>query len=268
MSGSARRISAMFLRYLYLHKRSVSRTLELVFWPVMELLVWGFVTLYIKSLADGSLAQVIVFLINAIIFWDILYRSQQGVSISFIEDIWTHNIINLLISPLKLWEWLTATFLYGAAKTILITMILSFLALVLYSFNLVSEMGFYLVLHAANLLFFGWTLGVATSGLLLRWGHAVEALIWGIPFLIQPLSAIYYPLSVLPPWLQNVSLAIPSTYVFEGMRDIIKTGRMDLHYFFISFGINLVCFAAASAFFIFMYYRSRASGRLGRLGMD
>src|SRR3990167_6496181 len=138
MSGSIRRIGAMILRYLYLHKRSVPRTFEIIFWPVMELFLWGFVTLYIQRVAGGDLSRIIVFLINGLIFWDILYRSQQAVSISIIEDIWTQNIVNLLISPLKIWEWMVSTFIYGFMKTMLITVILAGLAVVLYHFNLIQ----------------------------------------------------------------------------------------------------------------------------------
>lgn len=258
----------MFIRHLYLHQRSATRSLELIFWPVMELLVWGFVSLYIQRIASGDLAQFIVFLINAIIFWDILYRSQQGVSVSFVEEIWTRNILNLLISPLKIWEWLAAIFLYGAVKTMLITVILAVLALVFYHFNLIEAMGFYLLPMGASLLFFGWTLGILTSGLLIRWGHAAEALIWGIPFLIQPLSAIYYPVSVLPFPLQLVSKLIPSTYIFEGMRSVIHTGQMPWNDFLISMALNAAYFVVGVKFFMIMYGRARVTGRLSRLGMD
>lgn len=268
MLESFYRINAMFIRHLYLHQRSVTRSLELFFWPVMELLVWGFVSLYIQTIAPGGVAQIIVYLINAIIFWDILYRSQQGVSVSFVEEVWTRNILNLLISPLRIWEWLAAIFLYGAVKTIAITAILAILALGFYHFDLIDAMGFYLLPLAASLLFFGWTLGIVTSGLLIRWGHAAEALIWGIPFLIQPLSAIYYPVSILPPPLQAVSKLIPSTYIFEGMRSIIQTGQMDWRYFLMSMILNLIYFVFGVWFFKQMYSRARVTGRLGRLGMD
>ena len=258
----------MLMRYLYLHKRSVSRSLELIFWPVMELLVWGFVSVYIQQTAQGSLAQVIIFLINAIIFWDLLYRSQQGITISFIEDIWTQNIANLLVSPLRIIEWLGATFFYAMIKTFVITGILGTLAYVFYHFNIIGTDGLYLIPFMVNLLIFGWALGIFTSGLLIRWGHAVEALIWGIPFLIQPLSAIYYPLSVLPPWLQVVSKCIPSTYVFEGMRTVIQTGTMPKKFLILALLLNVVYLVLSGLFFWWMFRRSRATGRLGRLGMD
>src|ERR1044072_1852762 len=121
MIETVERISGILLRYFYLHKRSIPRTFEIFFWPVMELLVWGFVAVYIQQISGNTLAQLAAALINAMIFWDILYRSQQGVSISFVEDIWTQNIVNILISPLKIWEWILATFIYGMLKTLFIT---------------------------------------------------------------------------------------------------------------------------------------------------
>ena len=268
MADSLLRILGMLQRYLYLHKRSLPRTLEIVFWPVMELLVWGFVSVYLRQLSPGTLSNLFFFLINAMIFWDILYRSQQAVSIAIVEDIWTQNIVNLLVSPLKIWEWLTSTFIYGLAKVVVITIILSLIAWALYQFNLIDNLGFAVLPLIFNLLLFGWAVGVFTAALVVRWGHAAEALVWGIPYLLQPISAIYYPLSVLPPWLQVVSRCLPSTYVFEGMRAASATHQMPVDFFFIALGLNLVYFILAGIFFNSMYGAARRSGRLGRLGMD
>ena len=268
MRESVNRVGGMILRYVYLHRRSMPRFFEIMFWPVMELLVWGFVSVYLQSISGGALSRIAAALINAMIFWDILYRSQQAVSISFIEDIWTQNIVNLLVSPLKISEWILSTFIYGTAKTLLITLILSTLAAIFYHFNLISELHLYLIPLVFNLLLFGWVVGVITSSLIVRWGHAAEALIWGVPFLIQPLSAVFYPLSILPPWLQMISKTLPSTYVFEGMRAIIQTGEAPWRYFFIALGLNLVYFALSGLVFKWMFSQARVSGRLGRLGMD
>jgi len=268
MTACLERLQAMMLRYLYLHRRSLPRTLEILFWPVMELLVWGFVSVYIRSLSPTTLTHIILVLINAMIFWDILYRGQQAVSIAIVEDIWTQNIVNILVSPLKIWEWLLATFLYGLLKITLITTILSLIAYALYQFNLIDSLGFYLLPLVFNLLLFGWAMGVFTSALIIRWGHSAEALVWGVPYLLQPLSAIYYPLSVLPEWMQWISRCLPSTYVFEGMRRVTETKTLPAEYFWIALGLNAVYFILGGLFFSAMYRSARRSGRLGRLGMD
>lgn len=258
----------MFLRYLYLHKRSLARSLEIIFWPVMSLMLWGFLTLYVQKLVTSDMSRVVVFLISAMIFWDILYRSQQGVTMSVIEDVWTQNIQNIFISPLKVWEWVSATFIYGIYKTFVITLVLTLLATVFYQFNMFERIGFYLIPLLANLVLFGWALGLMTSGFLIRFGHSVEALIWGVPFLIQPFSAIYYPLSTLPSWLQPLSLALPSTYVCEGMREVIKTGEFQWDYFYIPLSLNIIYFIVGSLIFNWMYKSARRTGRLGQLGLS
>ncbi len=268
MKNSLTRIGGVLLRYLYLHTRSMPRLFEIFFWPVMELLVWGFVSVYFQTLMADPAARLAAILISAMIFWDILYRSQQAVSIAVVEDIWTQNIINVLISPLRIWEWLTATFVYGFLKITVITLLLSAIAATLYHFNLYNHLGFFLIPLVVNLLFFGWALGVFTSALVVRWGHSAEALIWGIPYLVQPVSAIYYPVSVLPVPLQWVAKSLPSTYVFEGIREVTKTGVMPWGHFWTAIGLNLVYFLLASLFFAKMYASARNTGRLGRLGMD
>lgn len=268
MKQPLERVAAMFLRYAYLHQRSIPRTLEIVFWPVMDLLVWGFVAVYVQTLAQDRAAGILASLLNAMIFWDVLYRSQQAISISFMEDIWTQNITNILVSPLRLSEWVFATFLYGVAKTLVITVLLSLVAWGLYRFDLISAVGFYLVPLLANLFFFGWALGLFTSGLVLRFGYAAEALNWGVPFLIQPISAVFYPLSILPDWFAAVSRAVPSTWVFEGMRECVRTGTAPAGHILTALGLNLVYFALGALSFRYFYRRSYELGRLGKLGMD
>lgn len=268
MKKSLIRIKSMFMRYAYLHKRSMARTLEFFFWPVMSLLVWGFVTTYFQSIVMSDKARVVYFLISAMIFWDVLYRAQQTVTLAIAEDIWTHNIQNVILSPLRLWEWMASMFLFGLIKVIVVVIFLSVVALGLYRFHFFDMMGFYLFPFMASLLFFGWGIGVMTSGLLLRWGHAVEALIWGIPFLIQPLSAVFYPVATLPIWLQFISKLLPSTYVFEGIRSVTATGAMNWSLFGWSVVANLIFFVLSSVVFMVLFREARSAGRLGRLGMD
>ncbi len=269
MRASLRRVGALYLRYLYLHKRSMTRLLELIFWPVMQLLLWGFLSLYLQRLAgDSPMAQMFTYLINATIFWDILFRSQMGMSTSFMEDLWTQNIINILISPVRMVEWLGALCLYSLTKTVVITGILAMLALLLYHFSLIDAAGLALIPMGVNLAIFGWSLGLFATGLLIRWGLSVEALVWGLPFLLQPVSAVFYPLDVLPRGLQYVSLCLPGTYIFESARAIVRTGQVPWHNFAAAFGLNVVYFILGALFFMGMYRRARENGRLGRLSMD
>ena len=267
MRESFDRIAAVLLRQLYLHRRSLPRNLEIFFWPVMDLMVWGFLTVYLRQIAGSDLSRTIVFLIGAMIFWDILYRAQQSITIPLMEELWTRNATNLLVTPLRIWEWVAAMFLYGLVKILVTTTFLCIVAFVLYRYNL-GMFGFFLIPFVFNLLIFGWSVGVCTAGILVWWGYSAEALIWGIPFFLQPISAVFYPLDVLPSWLALIGSVLPSTYIFEGMRAVVNTGHLPGNTLVVSVTLNALTFAVAIGFFLFMLSRSRRAGRLAKLGQE
>lgn len=264
------RVQALVLRYTLLYRRSIPRLIELFFWPTMDLLVWGYVTLYLQRLykAGESLPTglgAITFLLGAMIFWDILYRAQQGVTLSFLEDVWTRNLLNIFVAPIRVEEFVVATCLVGLIRIGITVVALVVLAWLLYYFNLLA-MGFALIPLFVNLLLMGWALGMITTGLIMRWGQAVEALAWGVPFLVQPLAAVFYPVDVLPKWVQPISFALPATHVFEGMRQVLRDGTISGPRLMLAFGLNLVYLAVAAWFFRRMYHRAREKGLLARLG--
>jgi ABC-2 type transport system permease protein len=258
------RIGALLLRYLYLYRRSAARLMGILFWPVMDLLVWGFLTSYLEKLAAPS---AVVYLLGAVVFWDIFYSAQQAITLSITEEIWARNILNIFVAPVRTWELLVATSLIGVFRATVSAGILAILARVFYGFPLFA-IGLPLVPFYFSLLLFGWAMGMFTMALVLRFGQAAEALIWGIPFLIQPVSAVFYPLAVLPRWLQGIAKALPSTHVFEGMRSALQTGHVDTGTLVAAVGLNAVYLAAAAAFFGWMLERVREKGYLSRLGME
>lgn len=258
------RVSALLLRYLYLYRRSLARSMEIFFWPVMDLLVWGFLSTYLQRVAAPA---AISYLVGAMILWDVLYRCQQAITLSVTEDIWVRNILNIFVTPVRTSELLLATSLMGVIKSMVPGVLLVALAYAFYSFNLFA-LGAPLAPFLVSLLLFGWAVGMFTAALILRFGQAAEALVWGVPFLIQPVSAVFYPVDVLPPWLQAVARLLPSTYVFEGMRRVLQGGSIDSRLLAVAFGLNLVYLAAGAAFFAWMLDRVREKGYLGRLGME
>ena len=266
-AASALRIRSMLLRYLFLHRRSLIRAFDIVFWPVMDLLVWGFVTIYVQKAIQAPGASIMLFFIGAMISWDIHYRGQQAVTISFMEEIWNRNLTNILISPIRLWEWIVATFCYAAIRIVIVIAILATVAHVLYAFDL-ARAGWAFLPLAALLLLFGWGIGLFTTGLLLRFGYAAEALIWGIPFLVQPFSCVFYPVSVLPRWAQMIARCLPSTYAFEGLRMALAGQPVPASIWLPLIGLDALAFGAGIAFFVGMFRAARKAGRLGRLAHD
>ncbi len=258
------RISALVMRHLYLYRRSPTRIMGVIFWPVMSLLVWGFMTTYLQRVA---LPKTVIFLLGAIILWDVFFRSQQAISFSISEEIWVKNIINLFVSPLRIHELVLATCLVGMIRALITTSLLSGLAYLLYAFNILS-VGPALLPFFLNLLIFGWALGLITMSLVLRYGNASQALIWGVPFLIQPLSAVFYPVDVLPVWLRYISMALPSTHVFEGLRAALSTGKVNLPALWASMSLNLIYLALGALIFSWMLGKVREKGFLTRTNME
>ena len=257
------RINGLVLRYLYLYRRSLARAVEIFFWPIMDLLVWGFVSTYINQ--ENNVA---LFLLGSVIFWDVLYRSQQAITLSISEDIWVKNILNVFVSPVSIFELMVATCIMGIIKAVITAVVLGSLAFLLYAFNIVS-IGVLLLPFLISLLLFGWALGMVTMALILRFGKSAEALVWGIPFLIQPFSAVFYPVEVLPNWLQIVAYTMPSTYVFEGMREVLSNGEwLNLKILMIAFLLNILYLVAGAIFFGWMFSQVREKGYLTRLGME
>lgn len=257
------RIQALLLRHLYLYKRSVPRIMDIFYWPVMELLLWGFISIYLDKFNLGTF-NAITILLGAVIFWDLLNQSQRAVSIAFLEDVWEKNLLNLFVTPLKVSEFLVSTSLLGLVRIILVGAVMGILALVFYHFNILL-FGFYLIPFFINLLIFGWVLGLFTIAIILRYGTSAQVLAFGFLFLLQPFTAVFYPVSVLPQPLQTIAYAFPSTYVFEGMRAVIATEMLPMKLLIGALLTNLVFLVLIIWFFQKMFARVKARGQLMKL---
>lgn len=240
-----RAIVAIVLRYLLLYGRNPLRLFELFFWPFIHLIVWGYLSVHLTRTMGDNGAMSVAFLLGGVLLWDIQFRATQGVSISFLEDVWTRNLLNIFVAPVRTWEVVAGMCAVGLLRVMVTFPILICIAHFAYEFN-VFQLDLALIPFALNLLIFGWGLGMIANSLILRWGQAAEGLSWALPFMLQPVSAIFYPVDVLPPWLQPVALSLPPTQVFEGMRGVLegKPG-LEAHLLWAT-GLNVVWLLFAS----------------------
>ena len=254
------RINAMVLRYWYLLLSSWPRLLELIYWPVLQVITWGFLQSYIAQ-SDGFFARAGGTLIGAVILWDILFRGQLGFSISFLEEMWSRNLGNLMMSPLKPIEFLLALMVMSLVRLAIGVIPMTLLAWLFFGFNFYS-IGLPLIAFFCNLIFTSWSIGIFVSGLVLRNGLGAESIVWTLMFVMLPLACIYYPVSVLPAWLQYVAWALPPTYVFEGMRALLidHTFRADL--MLDSLALNAVLFVASFVIFLALLRSAKRQGSL------
>ncbi|SCZ35095.1 ABC-2 type transport system permease protein [Afifella marina DSM 2698] len=264
LSASLNRIFALVLRYWYLLKDSWPRLLDIVYWPTVELLMWGFLQAYlaektsVTALAGGAL-------IGSVLLWDILLRGQIGFSVSFLEEMWSRNLGNLMMTPLRMYELLAALGVMSIIRLLIGLVPVTVMAIVFFGFNLLG-MGLALAAFFANLIITSWAVGLFACGIVLRNGLGAESFVWSVSFLLLPLACVYYPVTVLPAWLQPISLALPPTHVFEGMRALILENRFDVSEMLWAGGLNLVYLTAASIAFAAFLRSARRSGALLQLG--
>ena len=261
---AAQRVRAMVLRYVYLLRSSWTRLLELIYWPAVQLFVWGFLQLYIAQ-NSGFFARASGVFIAAVLMWDMLFRGQLGFSISFLEEMWSRNLGNLMISPLRPLEFVSALMIMSLIRLAIGMLPVTLLAIAFFGFNLYS-LGFALAAFFANLIFTGWAVGIVVAGVLLRNGMGAESLAWTLMFVLLPLVCVYYPVNVLPDWLQPIAWSLPPTYVFEGMRALLMEHAFRADLMVEALALNALYFAAAVAAFLALLESARRAGSLLQTG--
>ncbi len=263
-ASAANRILAMLLRYLYLLRSSWPRTLELLYWPTLQMLIWGFMSQFFYQ-NSSYVFRAFGVLLAATLLWDVLFRGQLGLSILFLEEMWSRNLGNLFATPLRPREWALAMVVMSLVRVLIGVAPAALLAIPLYHYSIFA-MGLPLVAFFSLLLAMGWGMGLAICALILRKGMGAESLAWLGAFVLAPVSCVYYPVSILPAWLQHVSWALPSTYVFEGMRAVLFKRGFEIGYLLRAAGLDLVFLVAGAALFLLAFEDARRRGALVQMG--
>lgn len=240
------RIYGVLLRYLYNFRRSYDTMTDAFYWPFLDLLLWGLTSAYLQQNSDGNI-NIMLIILSGIVFWIIFWRAQYEIAIGFLYELWNKNLVNLFVSPLRFSEWITAWLIMGMIKGTVSFLFGFLLALVLYQTN-VFAYGFYMLPFIVILIVSGWWVGFFITGILMRFGVKIQTIAWSVPWLFAPFSAIYYPIAVLPEWAQYVAHALPMSYVFEGMREVMTTGQLDWNKVLIAMSLNVLYIIASLIF--------------------
>ena len=254
------RISAIILRHFFLILHQIERSADVFLFPILGLVLWGFLTTYAQAFSQTFAG----FFIGAMILWVVYERVSTSIGIDFMYDVWERNLVNVLATGITTFEYIL-----GLVGVAFIKVIISFLAMwalaaIFFNFS-IGNLGLPLVAFWVNLVIFAVALGIFNVSIVMRWGNTIGPLTWVIPFVIQPFSAVFYPVSVLPPVLQKVAGILPISYVFEGMRYTIKTSKFDGQQFFIALGLNAFYLTAVIIFFAFMFNLVKKKGSLTKL---
>ena len=258
------RIYGLFLRHFFLITRSFPRVLDLIYWPSIQITLWGFISNFFASHSTYYNNAVGVILTCAILY-DFLFRTSIGFNMLFLEEIWSRNFTNLFVAPLRISEIIIAL-----TSTALIRTLIGIVPAVLLMSPLfgvsILDMGYALLLLFLSLYMFGTTLGIFVTSGLLRFGPSFENTAWSSLFLLAPLGCVYYPISILPEWLQVISKFLPLVYVFEEARSILVNNIVNYDNIIIALVLNLIYFTIAVAVFYFSFYGARKKGTLVNMG--
>jgi ABC-2 type transport system permease protein len=254
------RLFGFFLRHLYPLKRDFDLLSDMLYWPLIDTFLWGITGQWLVG-STGEPRLVIAILI-ALVLWQVLWRSQSEISRNIMEEIWNSNLANLFSTPLSLREWIIGVLSLSIGKMLITISVLVVAIWGLYSVSIFA-VGWWNIAFFVCTAMTGWWIGFISASIVIIHGQKMQTVVWTLPGIMLPLSAVYFPLDKLPAYIQPISRAIPTTYVFEAMRAVVLTGQVDWHLLAISFGLNLFYLALSIGLFVYAFERSRALG-LGR----
>jgi ABC-2 type transport system permease protein len=255
---SKARIFAIFWRHIYNFKHSWDRLFDSFYWPALDILLWGLTSVYIKQ-ASTTIPDIVVILLSGLVYWQVVWRSQYEITVNLLEELWSHNFVNLFATPLKVSEWVVSVLLLGIVKMVFTVGFALFLVFSIYGVNM-FEVGWYMVPFVILLLASGWFIGFFVAGIILRYGKRIQTIAWAGVYLFAPFSAIYYTVDTLPDWAQKVSRLVPMSYIFEGMRTVLLGGYLDIRLLGVSSLLVVVYMVLSIWFFYFMFRLSRKAG--------
>jgi ABC-2 type transport system permease protein len=264
--ASVERVWGLCHRHIALYRRSPPRVIELMYWPILQMVVWGFVTAYLAGVQNNVASVAAGVLLGGVLLWEAALRSQMGFSLSFLEEIWSRNLGHLLVSPIRPSELVAALMVMSLIRTLIGVLPAMGLAFLLYAFNILSIGAVMAVLFFAALVLMGWAVALGVTSLILRWGAGAEALAWSVLFGITPFACVFYPVSVLPAWLQPFALMLPAAHVFEGMRAALTEGRIAWGHLAAAYALNAAWIAGMAALFLGQLRAARVRGALLNIG--
>ena len=254
----------LFLRHFYLIKGSLPRILDLIYWPSIQIILWGFISKFF-SLYSDYYNNTLGIILTCAILYDILFRSSISFNMLFLEEIWSRNFTNLFIAPLKLKEIITSLIFTALIRTLIGLVPAILLTSPLFGISIL-ELGLPLFFLFLSLYIFGITLGLLVSAGLMRFGPSFENIAWSSLFLLAPLGCIYYPIDILPDFFQSVAKLLPLVYIFDETRNILINGLINYENLKTAYLLNIVYLIGGISLFYLSFLKARIKGTLINMG--
>ena len=258
------RMYGLFLRHFFLIKSSFPRILDLIYWPSIQIILWGFISKFFSTYSDYYNNTVGIILSCAILY-DFLFRSSISFNMLFLEEIWSRNFTNLFIAPMKISEIIISLVFTALIRTLIGLVPAILITSPLFGISILN-LGIPLFFLFLNLYIFGITLGLFVSSGLLRFGPSFENIAWSSLFLLAPLGCIYYPIEILPEFFQNLAKALPLVYIFEETRNILVNNIFNFENLLYAFYLNAIYILTGIFLFYFSFSEARKKGSLINMG--
>jgi ABC-2 type transport system permease protein len=254
------RILAVIYRHAYEGRRNFNRITETFYWPIQNILLWGLFTVYL-SRQHGAVPGIAGALLGAVMLWGMFYTYQRDIAASFMEELWSRNMLNLFSTPLTITEYMVGLMILNFSKAVLGLLLAALIGWFCYAYNIFPELPAFLP-FLFNLVLFALTVSLLITGLMIRYSTKIYTLAWSFAGILMPFSCIFYPVDTLPVWLRPVALSLPTTRAFEGMRLLLAHGEFSVPDFLFGLALNLVYFLLAILFFRRMFAIARSKGYL------
>lgn len=261
-----RRTAAIALRQYYLVRGSLARLFPLFAWVAIDVVLWGFITRYLDTVAEPGF-DFVPALLGAVLLWDFFGRVMHGVTMAFFEDVWSRNFLNVFATPLSIGEYLGGLVLSAIATSAIGLVVMLLVATLVFGLSLFAY-GAMIVPFLLVLFLFGIALGIFGSAVVLRLGPAAEWFVWPVPALVSPFVGVFYPLSTLPVWMQWIAHLLPPSYVFEGLRAIVHGGEASAGLLGLGVALAFVYIGLACLFFARIHRHAVRTGLLARYSAE
>ena len=258
------KIFALSLRHIYLIKGSFPRILDLIYWPTIQIFLWGFISKFF-TLNSSFYENTVGIILSAAILYDFLFRSSISYNMMFLEEIWSRNFTNLFIAPIRISEIIAALTLTAIFRTLIGLVPAALLAIPFFGVS-IFKIGTPLIFLLITLYIFGVTLGLLVTSGLIRFGPSFENIAWASLFFLAPLGCIYYPIEILPNWLQIIAKLLPLVHIFEEMRNILIYDMVNYSQILKAILISFLYFMTGIIVFYLSYNGAKNRGTLINMG--
>ncbi len=260
-----RRVSAIVLRQAYLLRGSPARVLPLFAWVAIDIVLWGFITRYLNQVAPGM--DFVPVLLGAVLLWDFFARVMQGVTMTFFEDVWSRNFLNVFATPITTPEYVSGLVVSSVLTSALGLAVMIVLAAGVFGLSFLSY-GIVIVPALLVLFLFGIALGILGCSIVLRLGPAAEWLIWPIPAVLSPFAGVFYPIATLPRWMQAVSWFLAPSWVFEALRALVAGAAVSWPSLGLALALALADILLAGWIFSRVYRHAVRTGLIARYSAE